>query len=111
MLTKRSGGKDLATALTMNSKTKSVIPGTSKWAVLRRTARAFTGAPKMDTMFASSGINPGRLMPTMVRKSGIAMATPRSIVDQVTGFECLEAGVDLEPPGPALGRRAPALLR
>jgi hypothetical protein len=38
MLTKRSGGKDLATTLTINSKTKSVIPGTSKWPVLRKTA-------------------------------------------------------------------------
>jgi len=35
----------------------------------------------------------------MVRKSGIAMATPRSIVNQVIGPERLETGVDLEPPG------------
>jgi hypothetical protein len=36
----------------------------------------------------------------MVRKSGIDMATPRSIVDQVTArSECLETGVDFEPPG------------
>jgi hypothetical protein len=36
----------------------------------------------------------------MVRKSGIAMATPRLIVDQVTvRLECLETGVDFEPLG------------
>jgi hypothetical protein len=35
----------------------------------------------------------------MVRKSGIAMATPRSIVDQVTGLNVWKRGVDLEPPG------------
>jgi|SRR6185312_1743522 len=36
----------------------------------------------------------------MVRKSGIVMATPRSMVDLVTvRLECLEAGVDFESLG------------
>jgi hypothetical protein len=55
----------------------------------------------MDSMFASSGSTRlSSVAHNMVRKSGIAMATRRSIVDQVTvRLECLETGVDFEPPG------------
>ena len=55
----------------------------------------------MDSMIASSGSTRlSSVAHNMVRKGGIVMATPRSIVDQVTvRLECLETGVDFEPPG------------
>jgi hypothetical protein len=97
MLTKISGGKDLATTLTINSKTKSVIPGTSKWPVLRKTA-ALQRSSKNGFHVRLIRVNPVVVGATMVRKSGIAMATPRLIVDYVTvRLECLETGVDFDP--------------
>jgi hypothetical protein len=46
----------------------------------------------------------------MIRKSGIVMATPRSIVDLVTvRLECLEAGVDLGG-GPVLAEAGPSKI-
>jgi hypothetical protein len=58
----------------------------------------------MGSIFASSGSTwLSSVAHNMVRKSGIVMATPRSIVDLVTvRLECLETGVDFE----ALGDRS-----
>jgi hypothetical protein len=76
--------------LPTNSTTKNEIPGTSKWTGLRKTAR-LQGWPKYGRFPCSPHRDLARsslVAHNISGKSGIAMATPRSIVDQVT--VCLE---------------------
>ena len=71
--------------LPINSATKSVIPGISNWTVLRIVR-------DRDRSLLSS------VAPNICRKSGVAVATPRSIVDQVTvRLECQETGAGFDP--------------